>query len=42
MLWTWSQERNQNTSKTCVFTCDHSIHRDEASIYTFYNETDCP
>ena len=38
MLLTWSQERNRNISKTCVFIFHHSIQHDEASGYTFYKE----
>ena len=37
MLWTWSQERDRNISKTCVFIFHHSIQHDEASGYIFYN-----
>ena len=36
MLWTWSQERDRNVSKTCVFIFHHSIQHDEASGYIFY------
>ena len=42
MLWTWSQEKDWNISKTCVFIFHHSIQYDEASDYTFYNEAVCP
>ena len=42
MLWTWSQEKDQNISKTCVLIFHHSIQRNEASGYTFYNEVDSP
>ena len=41
MLWTWSQERDRNVTKTCAFIYHHSIQHDEASGYTFYNEVDC-
>ena len=39
---TWSQERDRNISKTCVFIFHHSIQQDEASGYAFHNEIDCP
>ena len=42
MLWTWSQERNRNISKACVFNFHHSIQHDEAFGCTFYNEVVCP
>ena len=42
MLWTWSQERDRNISKICVFIFHHSIQHDEASGYNFYNKVDCP
>ena len=35
MLWIWSQERNRNISKTCVFIFHHSIQHNETSGYTF-------
>ena len=38
MLTAWSQERDQNISKTCVFIFHNSIQHDEASDYTFYND----
>ena len=37
ILWTWSQERDPNISKTNVFISHHNIQFDEASCYTFYN-----
>ena len=37
MPWTWSQERDQNIGKTCVFIFHHNIQHDEACGYTFYN-----
>ena len=36
---TWSQERDPNISKTCVFIFHHSIQHDEASGYTFYTKS---
>ena len=33
MLWTWSQGRDRNISKTCVFIFHHIIQHDEASGY---------
>ena len=42
LLWTWSQERDGNISKTCAFIFHHSIQHDEASDFTFYNEIDFP
>ena len=36
-LRSWSQERDQNVSKTCVFIFHHSFQHNEASGYTFYN-----
>ena len=42
MLWTWSQERDRNISKTCIFIFHSSIQHDEGSGYTFYNEIDRP
>ena len=33
----WSQERDQNISKTCVFIFHYSIQHGEASGYAFYS-----
>ena len=35
MLWTWSQERDRNVSKSSI------QHYGYTSGYTFYNEVDC-
>ena len=37
MFTAWSQERDRNISKTCAFIFYHSVQRDEACGYTFYN-----
>ena len=37
MLWTWSQERDRNISKTFVFVFHRRVQHDEASGYVFYN-----
>ena len=42
ILWTWSQERDRNTSKFIIFIFHHSMQHDEASVHFFYNSIACP